>query len=399
MPAADLDLEYWLRPGDGIVVGNLSAEPAGLVEAVWRAAAAVDDLEVFLGMSLHDHAPLVPPGVRVRSYGGLGRTGRVPGLEVVPVNYSALPRLFAERRVPADVVLLHVSPPDADGRCSFGAAADYLPDAVEHARVVIAEVNDRCPRVGGAMIPFERLDAVVHTSRPLAELKTPEPGPVERAIAGHVAELVRDGDTLQMGIGSLPAAILAALHGHAELGVHSGMITDGVLDLIEAGVVTNARKPSQTGLTVTGAIVGTQRLFDGVDGRDDIVLEPVSHTHAADSLATVGRLVALNSALEVDLDGNAGCESIDGRMIGAIGGQGDFLRGAVASGGVGVIALPAARVVSALHGPVSTARADVDVVVTEHGVAQLRGLAPDERRRALLEIAEPSIVSDEENPA
>lgn len=398
MTAADLDLERWLRPGDGIVVGNLSAEPTGLVEATWRAAEAVASLQVFLGMSLHDHAAKVPPGVRVRSYGGLGRTGRIPGLEVLPVNYSALPRLFAQRRIPADVVLLHVSPPDAEGRCSYGAGTDYLPDAVQHARVVIAEVNDRCPRVGGTTIPFERLDAVVTTSRPLAELPTPEPGPVERAIAGHVAGLVRDGDTLQMGIGSLPAAILEALHGHAELGVHSGMITDGVLDLIEAGVVTNARKPSEAGRTVTGAIVGTARLFDGVDGREDIVLRPVSHTHAATSLATVGRLVAVNSALEVDLDGNAGCESIDGRMIGAIGGQGDFLRAAVASGGTGVIALPAARVVSELHGPVSTPRADVDVVVTEHGVAQLRGLTPQERRHALLEIADPA-VTDEESRA
>jgi acyl-CoA hydrolase len=264
---------------------------------------------------------------------------------------------------------------------------------------VIAEVNDRCPRVGGASIPFDRFDAVVHTSRPLAELTTPEPGPVERAIAGHVAGLVGDGDTLQMGIGTLPDAILAALHGHTDLGVHSGMITDGVLDLVEAGVVTNARKPLERGLTVTGAIVGTQRLFDGVDGRDDLVLRPVSHTHAAASLASVGRLVALNSALEVDLDGNAGCESIDGRTIGAIGGQGDFLRGAVASGGVGVIALPAARIVTALHGPVSTSRADVDVVVTEHGVARLRGRTPQERRRALLEIADPTQVTTEESPA
>jgi len=387
MSTADLDLVRWLRPGDGIVVGNLSAEPTGLVEAVWRAAAEVGDLTVFLGMSLHDHAPLVPDGVRVLSYGGLGRTGRIPGLEVVPAHYSALPRLFAERRILADVVLLHVAPPDADGNCSLGAAADYLPDALAHARVVIAEVNDRCPRVRGASIPYDRLDGVVHTSRPLAELRVPAPGPVERAIAAHVATVVQDGDTLQMGIGALPDAILAALHDRRDLGVHSGMITDGVLDLIEAGVVTNARKPTDTGRTVTGAIVGTQRLFDGVAARDDVELRTVSGTHAAGALARVGRLVALNSALEVDLDGNAGCESVDRRVVGAIGGQVDFLRAAVASGGTGVVALPAARIVEQLHGPVSTARADIDVVVTEHGVAQLRGRTQPERRRALQEIS------------
>ncbi len=383
--SADIDLAAWLRPGDGIVVGNLSAEPVELVRAVWRSG--VPDLEVFLGMSLHDHAPEVPEGFTVRSYGGLGKTGRIGGLEVVPTNYSALPRLFADRTIKADVVLLHVAPPDEHGRCSFGAGADYLPDAIEHARVVIAEVNDRAPRIGGASFAYDRLDHAVHTSRPMAELRVPEPGDVQRAIAAHVAPLVQDGDTLQMGVGALPDAILAALHDRTDLGVHTGMITDGVLDLIEAGVVTNARKPTDTGMTVTGALVGTQRLFDGVAARDDVVLRTVSKTHSAARLAQVGRLVALNGALEVDLDGNAGCESIDGRHIGAIGGQVDFLRAAVASGGVGVVALPAKRIVEQLHGPVSTSRAEIDVVVTEHGVARLRGLTPSARRRALQGIA------------
>lgn len=383
--AGDLDLTRWLRPGDGVVVGNLSAEPLPLVRALWRSG--VPDLEVFLGMSLHDHAADVPDGIGVRSYGGLGRTGRIPGLEVVPTNYSALPRAFAEGLVPADVVLLQVTPPDADGRCALGVAADYLPDAIAHARVVIAQVNARLPRVGGATIPFDAITHAIELDEPVHELHVPAPGEVERAIAAHVAPLVRDGDTLQMGIGALPDAILAALHDRADLGVHSGMITDGVLDLIEAGVVTGARKPTDTGLTVTGALVGTRRLFDAVDGRDDVVLRTVSATHSAARLGAVGRLVALNGALEVDLDGNAGCESIDGRPIGAIGGQGDFLRAAVASGGVGVVALPAARIVERLHGPVSTARADLDVVVTEHGVAHLRGHTPTARRRALQEIS------------
>lgn len=383
--AGDLDLTRWLRPGDGVVVGNLSAEPLPLVRALWRSG--VPDLEVFLGMSLHDHAADVPDGIRVRSYGGLGRTGRIPGLEVVPTNYSALPRAFAEGLVRADVVLLQVTPPDADGRCALGVAADYLPDAIAHARVVIAQVNARLPRVGGATIPFDAITHAIELDEPVHELHVPAPGEVERAIAAHVAPLVRDGDTLQMGIGALPDAILAALHDRADLGVHSGMITDGVLDLLEAGVVTGARKPTDTGLTVTGALVGTRRLFDAVDGRDDVVLRTVSATHSAARLGAVGRLVALNGALEVDLDGNAGCESIDGRPIGAIGGQGDFLRAAVASGGVGVVALPAARIVERLHGPVSTARADLDVVVTEHGVAHLRGHTPTARRRALQEIS------------
>lgn len=385
LDAARIDVAPWLRPGDGVVVGNLAAEPVGLVEAAWRAAGEAGDVSVFLGMSLHDHAPLVPAGVHVRSYGGLGRTGRIEGLEIVPCHYSALPRLFAERLVPADVVLVQVTPPGADGRCGYAGGTDYLPDAITHARVVVGEVNAAAPRVGGETIALDRFDAVVHTDRPLPELRT-EPGPVERAIAGHVAALVRDGDTLQMGVGALPDAILAALAERRELGVHSGMVSDGFVDLLDSGALSRT--------TVTGQIVGTQRLYDAVDGRDDIDLRTVSHTHSAATLARVGRLVAINSAIEVDLDGNAGCESVGGRAVGAIGGQVDFLRAAAASGGVGIVALPAAHVVERLDGPVSTTRADVDVVVTEHGARRLTGLTARERRRALSEIADPRTTEE-----
>ena len=236
---------------------------------------------------------------------------------------------------------------------------------------------------------FWSVICVFHTSRPLLEAPPVAPGETERRIAEHVAALVRDGDTIQLGVGALPEAIMRALGGHRELGVHSGMISDGVLDLIEAGVVTNARKPADRNLTVTGAALGSRRLFEALGRREEIVFRPVSSTHAPATLASVGRLCAINSAVEVDLSGQANAEAVDGRLLGAVGGQVDFLRGAAACGGTPVLALPAKRIVRRLSGPVSTARSDVDWVVTEHGARSLRGLTDAERAAALLELAGP----------
>jgi acyl-CoA hydrolase len=305
----------------------------------------------------------------------------------VPCHFSALPGLFGARVLPGDVAFVQVAPPDSLGRCSLGVGVDYLADALEHARVVIAEVNDHCPVTAGHWIAWDRLDAAVGSSRPLLEAPAVAPGETERQIAAHVAALVSEGDTIQLGVRALPEAIMQALADHRDLGVHSGMISDGVLDLIEAGAVTNARKPADWGLTVTGAALGSRRLFSALDTREDVVFRPVSYTHVPSTLATVGRLCAINSALEVDLSGQANAESIDGRPLGAVGGQVDFLRAAAASGGKPILALPSSRVVKRLSGPVSTARSDVDWVVTEHGARSLNGLTDGQRRAALLELA------------
>jgi acyl-CoA hydrolase len=202
-----------------------------------------------------------------------------------------------------------------------------------------------------------------------------------------VAEIVRDGDTFQLGVGALPEAILAALRDHADLGVHSGMISDGVLDLIECGAVTNERKGADQGLTVTGAALGTRRLFAALTERQEIRLMPVSYTHAPETLARVGRLAAINSAMQVDLTGQVNSERVGSRRLGAVGGQVDFLRAAALSGGVPIVALPAKRIVPALDGPVTTARSDVDWVITEHGACSLRGLSEGQRRKELLRVA------------
>lgn len=366
---ATLDLSHFVRPGDGVVAGQCCAEPVPLLDALLAAPPA--ELRLFVGMTFRDLA--VPDDVEVWSYGGLGRTRVIAGLRVVSCHFSALPRLFAAGELPGDVALVQVSPPDADGRCSLGVGCDYIAEAAASARAVIAEVNDRCPRTHGASLAWNDLDGVVHTSRPLLEAPAGEPDATDLAIAAHVAALVQDGDTLQLGVGALPTAIVGALSEHRDLRVHSGMVSDAVLDLDVAGTI------------VTGAALGSQRLFDALD--DGFEMRPISYTHAPAVLAGVGRLCAINSALEIDLAGRAACEYAGGRLLGAVGGQLDFLRAAAASGGTPVLALPASRIVDALSGPVTTPAADVDWVVTEHGARRLRGLDEAARGAALRELS------------
>src|SRR3954451_7471735 len=389
------DLGRWVRPGDGVVWGQACAEPVVLVDALLARPPA--DVSAFVGLSWRELP--VPEGMRVLSYGALGRLGRLPGLEVVPCHYSALPRLFAERRLPGDVALVQVSPPDGRGRCSLGVGVDYLADALAHARVVIAEVNDHCPVTAGEWIAWDRLDAVVHSSRPLLEAPAARPVDTERRIAAHVAAIVEDGDTIQLGVGALPEAILGALTGHRDLGVHSGMVSDGILDLVEAGAISNARKSCYRAVSVTGAALGSARQFEALAGREDVVFKPASFTHAPATLAEAGRLAAIHSALENDLTGQVNAESAGGRRIGAVGGQVDFLRAAAVAGGKPIIALPARRIVEGLSGPVSTARSDVDWVVTEHGARSLARLSDERRRAALPELAGSARAAELHEPA
>ena len=375
-----LELSRWLRADDWLVIGEACAEPTVLVDALIDQDDRIPDVTAFVGLSWRDR--ISEAGCRLVSYGALGRLSRVRELTIMPVHFSALPRAIR-----CDVAMIQVSPPDGAGRCSFGPGAEYFADVCGRARIVIAEVNDHCPVSQGASIAYGDIDVAVMTSRPLVEAPHAEPGEVEQRIAAHVASLVQDGDTIQLGVGAIPEAVTRRLAGHRRLGVHSGMITDGILNLIEAGAVTGEDKPSDTHLCVAGAALGSRRLFDALEQRDEIRIMPTSYTHAPATLARVGRLCAINSALQVDLDGQANSESIDGRPLGAIGGQVDFLRAAGASGGAAILALPSERIVERLAGPVSVSRADVDWVVTEHGARSLRGLGVDRRRAALMEIS------------
>jgi acyl-CoA hydrolase len=394
-----IDFGQYLKAGDGVWWGQAAAEPRPLVDALIAQNPRIGSIRTFTGLSWNDQlAVTMPNRVSMVSYGGLGelrelsRSGR---LEVVPCHYSALPRMFAERRLPCDVGLLQVSPPDEDGSCSLGIGVDYVADALSHTPVLIAEINERMPvTVGTQRIPLDRFTATVRTDRPLPEDPTRAPGVIEQRIAAHVAELVDDGDTVQLGVGSLGAAVLDTLAGHQDLGFHTGMVTDGLLRLIDKGVATGSRKEIDPGLIVAGTALGSAELYQRVPELPARFL-PTSYTHSPQVLSQLRSLVSVNFAVEVDLSGQVGAEVSRGVYVGAVGGQVDFARAAALTGKRSIIALRAtsggrSTIKASLDGgAVTTARSDVDTVVTEYGVAHLRGCSIRERAKRMVAIAAP----------
>ena len=397
--ATGIDLRPLVTAGDGVWWSQAAAEATPLVDALLDQVGDIGPVRAFCGLSFNRRlARDLPKQITLLSYGAMGELrslSEAGRLEVVPAHYSALPRLFAERLLPADIGLVQVSPPDPDGCCSMGIGADYAPDAAMHSRTLIAEINHRMPATRGTPgIPLDRFAAAFETDRPLPEAPDRTPDEIDVAIAGHVAGLVEDGDTIQIGVGALPTAILDGLSGHENLGFHAGMLTDGVLRLVGQGVITGRRKELDVGLVVTGTAIGSADLYARL-GEMPVEFRPASYTHSARVLARFSRLVAINSALEVDLTGQVGAEVAGGRYLGGIGGQADFSGAAARTGARSIIALRSragaeSTIVAALRGvPVTTARADVDVVVTEHGVAHLRGCALSERPGRLAAIAAP----------
>lgn len=395
-----LDLSRYIREGDTVVWGQACAEPQTLTERLMRQRADIGHFRCFLGIPATDtvrpdHADLVSFVSYIGSGGNraLHRAGR---LDVLPAPYSSLPGLLGAGPLRADVVLVQLPPPDGDGRYSPGLADDYLGVALRTARVVIAEVNDQVPcTYGTRTLGASDLDVVVRTSRPPAELRPGTPDGVTARVAARVAELVDDGATLQFGVGALPEAVLGLLTDRRDLGIHSGLISNAAMDLIEAGVVTGARKTLDRGSAVAGLLMGTRRLFRFAHRNPAIRLRDTGYTHDPQTLAAQHRLVAINSAVEVDLSGQVNSELAGGRYVGAVGGAGDFLRGAARSpGGLPVVALPAtagpaSRIVARLSGPVSTSRSDAGLFVTEYGVADLRGQPLRVRHERMLAIAHP----------
>ncbi|RFA10501.1 4-hydroxybutyrate CoA-transferase [Subtercola boreus] len=392
-----IDLTGLIHAGDEIWWSQTSAEPTPLVHALLDQLHDIGPVTAFVGLTFDKRITRnPPPELSIVSYGALGdlrhlsKEGR---LEVVPANYSGLPDLFARGELPGDVALVQVSPPDENGICSLGVGVDYAADAIEHTRVIIAEINERMPVTSGsAGIHVSRFAASIRTDRPLLEAPLTVSTPVDLAIAGHIAGLIEDGDTIQLGVGALPAAVLADLRGHRELGVHSGLITDGIADLVDRGVITGARKEIDTGVIVTGAALGSTAFYERLD---DLPVRfcAASYTHSARTLSHLRSLVSINSAIEVDLSGQVNAEMRRGTYIGAVGGQSDFSRAASASGARSIIAV---RSTGGSHSTivptvdtVTTSRTDVDVVVTEHGAAHLRGCGFAERARRLIEVAAP----------
>jgi acyl-CoA hydrolase len=419
-----LDLTRYVRPGATVAWGQGCAEPLTLTEALAAQRERLGGVRCFTGIS---SSPVVRPEhcdhLSFTSYtaAGANRALSLAGLlEVVPCHYSRLPDLLGDGPLRADVLFLSLPPPGPDGTFAPGLGADYITPLIGRAGTVIAEVNDQVPAIGGRRLKPDEIDVIVRTSRPPAEYADKPASDVDMAIAAHVAGLVPDGATLQVGIGRLPAVIVRHLSGHRDLGVHSGIITDGIAGLIEAGVVTGARKSLDRGLVVTGFLMGTRALIARAAVDKSIRLRDTRYTHDHAVLAAQHALVAINSAIEVDLTGHANIEVAAGRYVGGIGGAADFLRGAARSaGGVPVIALPsttgpsttgpsttgpatagrASRVVARLSGPAGLARADAGVIVTEYGVADLRGLSLARRRKAMIAIAHPGHRADLEAAA
>ncbi|WP_313802383.1 acetyl-CoA hydrolase/transferase family protein [Sphingobium sp.] len=394
-----LEWRNLVRPDDLVVWAQGCAEPTGLTGSLIAARAEAGGFRAFVGIS---HGASADPAnsdyISYRSYCGTGNNRKLgEKLDIMPIHYTALaPTLAAE----APVVLLTLAEGDDADHFSFGMAGDYIGDLLHRARLVIAEVSPHYPRTGtGKAISRHALDLIVRTQSVPLLSSASRLGPPEQRIARHVAGIIEDGSTLQLGLGNIPAAILDALSSHRDLGIHSGMIVDGVADLAEAGIITNARKSIDQGLTVTGLLSGSERLMRWADRNGALSLRPTSYTHDANVLASIDRFVAINSAIEIDLTGQVNAEVAGGRYVGAVGGGAVFLRGAHASrGGLPIIALPScagdsSRIVETLSGPVSTARSDVGIVVTEHGIADLRGASIAERRRRLLAITDPTHVA------
>jgi acyl-CoA hydrolase len=399
--AAGLDLGQFLRPGDHIVMGQACGEPTTLVEALISQGRDIGDLSAFIATSFSGlFTPQTAESFALSSMGAIGalRSMTKAGkLGIIPAHVSQIGPMITEGLIGCDVAFVQVSPADAEGNHSFGLIADHVRAMVDKARVVIAEVNDQVPYSFGELLPAARIDCAVQVSRPPVEVAPARIGETDEAIARHAAGYIGDGAVIQTGVGAVPDAILRLLHDRKDLGVHSGMLGDGLVELVEAGVVTNARKAIDAGVSINGALIGTRKLYDFASRNPAIRMCSTRYTHDAAVLARLERLVTINSALEVDLTGQVNAEQSGSAYMGGTGGQVDFVRaGARSPGGRSIIALPAtakdgaiSRIVPALSGPVTTARSDVDVIVTEFGAAELKGQSLAERTRRLIAVAHP----------
>ena len=376
---SSVDLSSVIRPRDGLIWGQSCAEPQTLVEAVIEQRSALSGCSVFLGSS---YSGLLRPEhadhLRLTSYCGTGTNRALAHagvLQLLPSPYSQLGALIRAGEIKCDVAMVQVSRPNARGEYSLGLAVEYLAPALEAARAVIAEVNERIPWTHTQpLLQRGDFDLLVESSRAPVYLEYGEPSDIEQRIAQHAATLVPEDATVECGIGALPNAILAALVGR-RIHYHSGVVCDAVR-LVQPKTV------------VGGAVMGTQALFDWA--RENPALQLVSSdiTHGAATLAKIEHFVAINSAVEVDLTGQVNGEVARESYVGAVGGALDFVRAANQSrGGLSIIALPASRVVERLSGPVSVPRSEAGLFVTEHGVADLRGCTLAERERRMKRIS------------
>lgn len=394
-----------VQSGDRVVLGHAAGEPQVLVAELLRQASRLSGVEVTHMVPLHgcDYAkPEYGQSFRHNAlFVGKGSREAVNAgrADFTPCYFSEIPRLFREGILPVDVALIQLSPPDRHGYLSFGVSVDYTLQAARSARLTIAEINPRMPRTHGACIHVSEVDAFVAVDYPLTELPLPVISEVERQIGAHIAALIPDRANLQLGIGAIPDAVLHFLSDKHDLGIHTEMFSDGVVDLYEQGVVTNRYNNLNPGRFTATFLMGTHRLYDFVDDNPSVTMLPVDYTNNVLVAGRVDNLIAINSALEVDLKGQVCSEMIGNQQFSAVGGQVDFVRSASLSpGGKSIIAFPStgkngtlSRIVKQLTpgACVTTSRNDVHYVVTEYGIADLRGKSLQQRAEALISIAHP----------
>jgi 4-hydroxybutyrate CoA-transferase len=396
-----------ISSGQQLYLQCAAATPSVLLDALVARAAELSDVSV---VHLHCEgpgphlAPEMAPHFRHKALfiGPNARAAIADGrADYIPTFLSDVPRLFDGGLLPLDAVFVNATPPDAHGFCSLGTSVEAMHAAIRAARQVIVQFNAAMPRtLGDSFIHVSQVDLAIECDVPPYEHPVGTIGEVERRIGEYVAELVPDGATLQLGIGAIPAATAMALRDKRDLGVHTEMFTDSIVDLVEAGVVTGARKERNRGKIVTAFLMGSKRLYDFVDDNPMVEMRPVDFTNDTHVIRSFSRMVAINSAIEVDLGGQVVADSIGHRLYSGVGGQMDFIRGAgLASEGRAIIALPstarggASRIVSSLRegAGVVTTRAHVRTVVTEWGVAELFGKSLRERAVALISIAHPDV--------
>jgi len=398
----ELDFTTILRDGDALIWGQACAEPTILLQIFLSQSRNIKNLSAFIGASFSKTlTPHEISHVKLSSFGALGTNRRLvkSGLvDIIPCHVGLIGSYIRQKIIGCDVVLLQLSPAGPDGRHSFGLTADYIRAAVSSTRIVIAEINSRVPWMHGEPgLHPEEIDLAIQSDADLINVAPSQPTEIDLAIAAHATNFIHDGSILQVGIGGTPDAIMQSLKDRKDLGIHSGMVGDSIVDLIENGIITNAQKPIDTGISITGALIGTEKLYDFADRNPKLAQASSEYTHNPVILAQLPKFVAINSAIEVDITGAVNAETIGDDYFGATGGQVDYVRaGHRSPGGFSIIALPAtardgiSRIVANLSGPVTTARSEADVIITEFGAAELRGQTLAERARRMIEIAAPA---------
>lgn len=399
-----------VQSGNRIVFTHACGESQVLTEELVRQADRLENVEI-VHMVAMGQAPYCQPEMEKHFkhnalfVGGSTRKAVEEGrADYTPCFFHEAPQLFADGTLPVDVVFLQLSEPDEDGNCSYGVSVDYTQPAAEVAKLVIAQINKNMPYTYGNGINLKDIDYIVEKDEDLIELQPPKIGETERKIGQYIASLIHDGDTLQLGIGAIPDAVLSFLGDKKDLGIHSEMFSDGVVDLARKGVITNKKKTVDPGKFVSCFLMGTKKLYDFVNNNPDVLMKPVDYTNDPFVVAKIDNIISINSAMQVDLMGQVNAEMIGYKQFSGVGGQVDFVRGASrAKGGKAIIAMSS----TAGHGKISkivplldegaavtTSRNDIDYVVTEFGIAHLKGRTLRQRAMELIKIAHPDFKQD-----